>query len=103
MYLAVVKKEGVQVAQTQDSIAVRIDTTSFHTGFVEGLTGERNGRIIPALRLNYPVTEQDIVSVIQNLCEIAQEGWLKDEQVRHDAGLIVGWLYRPNVQVETAK
>jgi hypothetical protein len=91
-----------KLAQTQEqnSIAVRIDTTSFHTGFVEGLTGQRDG--FPVLPVQRSMTEEDIVSIIVNLCEIAQEGWLKDEQVRHDAGMIVGWLYRPNVWVATS-
>lgn len=91
------------MAQTQErnSIAVRIDSHSFRSGFVEGLTGQRDG--FPVLPVQRPITEEDVVSIIANLCEIAQEGWLKDEQVRHDAGMIVGWLYRPNVQVDMAK
>lgn len=79
---------NVQRLQERQSIAVRIDSPSFHTGFVAGKVGESG------LPLDQPVSEQEIVSIIRNLCEIAQEGWLREEQLRHDAGMIAGWLAR---------
>jgi hypothetical protein len=83
---------NVQRLQERQSIAVRIDSPSFHTGFVEGMSGEYAGYPV-----QMPVAEQDIVSLIRNLCEIAQEGWLREEQLRHDAGIIAGWLLRQEV------
>jgi hypothetical protein len=71
------------------TIAVAVSTAELHNGFVEGLTGEYR-----RVRLNCPVTEDGIVESIRNLCEIAQEGWLKEELLRHDAGLLAGWLSR---------
>lgn len=86
------------MAQTeQQSVAVTIDTNAFHSGFVEGMTGERDGRLVPALHPGQSVTEGDIVAII--LCEVHTEGWLTEEHLRHDCGLVVGWLYRPHVQV----
>jgi len=39
-------------------------------------------------------TEDELVSTIVNLTEIAQEGWLTEELVRSDVGFIAGWLTR---------
>jgi len=83
----------------RNSIAVAIDTNAFHSGFVEGMTGERDGHTIPALHPGQSITEGDIVAIIRNQCEVAQEGWLTEEHLRHDCGLVVGWLNRPNVQI----
>ena len=85
----------------RDSIAVRIDTGAFRTGFAEGLTGARDGYNIPLY--GHPITEQDIVSIVRNLVEVGQEGWLTDDHLRRDCGVIAGWLYRPNVLVFTAE
>jgi len=38
------------------------------------------------------VSEESIVSIIRNLCEIAQEGWLSEELLRCGAGQIAGWI-----------
>lgn len=74
------------------SIAVQMDSKAFHSGYVTGMTGvgENCGRH----NIACPPTEAGIVDIIRNLCEIAQEGWLSDALLRHDAGLIAGWLNR---------
>ena|SRR5260370_50516 len=76
---------------TVPTITVLMDTPEFSKGFVEGLTGEyaRFGC------MQKPPNEGDIVEIIRNLCEISQEGWLRESLLRHDAGLIAGWLSRP--------
>ncbi len=80
---------------TIPTIAVQMETAAFRQGLTAGLTGvyapDEPSRFI----IDDPVTESDIVGIIQNLCEIAQEGWLSDRLLRHDAGLIAGWLLRP--------
>lgn len=79
------------VTQTQaQSIAVQIDSKAFHSGYVAGMTGvgENCGRY----NIACPPSEAGIVDIIRNLCEIAQEGWLSEKQLRHDTGLIAGWL-----------
>ena len=43
-------------------------------------------------KLELPVSEESIVAIIRNLCEIAQEGWLSEELLRRDAGQIAGWI-----------
>ncbi len=74
------------------ALAVSIDTGAFHAGYVAGMTGvgENCGRY----NIACPPTEEGIVDIVRNLCEIAQEGWLSEKQLRHDAGLIAGWLNR---------
>jgi hypothetical protein len=76
---------------TVPTITVLMDTPEFSKRFVEGLTGEyaRFGC------MQKPPNEGDIVEIIRNLCEISQEGWLRESLLRHDAGLIAGWLSRP--------
>jgi len=39
-------------------------------------------------------TEAIIVDIITNLTEIAVEGWLTEELVQRDGGMIAGWLVR---------
>jgi len=75
---------------TVPAIAVLIDTPEFNAGFVEGITGAQNG-----FHTEQPPTEDGIVEIIRNLTEIAVEGWLKEGLLRHDVGLIAGWLSRP--------
>jgi hypothetical protein len=84
-----VRRRAMATQKTGPTIAVAVNTAAFHNGFVEGLTGE-----YCRVRLNCPVTEDGIVEIMRNLCEIAQEGWLKEELLRHDAGLLAGWLSR---------
>jgi hypothetical protein len=43
-------------------------------------------------KLELPMSEESIVAIIRNLCEIAQEGWLSEELLRRDAGQIAGWI-----------
>ncbi len=59
---------NVQRLQERQSIAVRIDSPAFHHGFHEGMTGERDGRLTQVY--THPITEQDIVSLVRNLCEV---------------------------------
>ncbi len=75
---------------TVPTIAVQMETAAFSKGFTEGLTGEYT-----RFPIKRPVTESDVVEIVRNLCEIAQEGWLREDLLRHDAGLIAGWLLRP--------
>ena len=83
---------NVRRLQERQSIAVRIDSPAFHHGFHEGMTGERDGRLTQVYA--HPITEQDIVSLVRNLCEVMSEGWLTEEHLRHDCGVIAGWLLR---------
>jgi len=72
--------------------AVETNTPAFQRGYTEGLTGvkfEQRGWSV-----EQPITETDIVEIITNLTEIAVEGWLSDDLLRHDAGLIVDWIAR---------
>jgi hypothetical protein len=59
----------------------------FETGINEGLCGSGC-----RFKLELPVSEESIVAIIRNLCEIAQEGWLSEELLRRDAGQIAGWI-----------
>ena len=59
------------------------------------MTGERDGRLTQVYA--HPITEQDIVSLVRNLVEVGQEGWLSEEHLRHDCGVIAGWLLRQEV------
>ncbi len=75
-----------------NSIALSSHTPQFQNGFIEGLSGVKPDNCLWPLAC--PVTEDDIVSVINNLTEIAVEGWLDQAQLRHDAGLLAGWICR---------
>jgi hypothetical protein len=68
-------------------LATLIDTHQFRTGFVEGLSGEYT-----RFPVGQPITENDIVEIVRNLTEIAQERWLTEDMLRHDCGPIAGWI-----------
>jgi len=70
--------------------AIVMQTTEFQQGFGTGLNGGLCGGY--RFKLELPVSEESIVAIIRNLCEIAQEGWLSEELLRRDAGMIAGWI-----------
>ncbi len=75
------------------SISVQMESRAFSIGFAAGLTGYMDGNQRHDI-LGTP-NEQGIVAIIRNLCEIAVEGWLSEELLCSDCGLIAGWLSRP--------
>lgn len=70
--------------------ALVMHTVDFRQGFETGLNGGLCGGY--CFKLEPPVSEESIVAIIRNLCEIAQEGWLSEELLRRDAGQIAGWI-----------
>ena len=70
--------------------AIVMQTADFQRGFETGLNGGLCGGY--HFKLELPVSEENIVAIIRNLCEIAQEGWLSEELLRRDAGQIAGWI-----------
>ena len=71
--------------------AIVMQTADFQRGFETGLTGGLCGGGY-RFQLELPVSEESIVAIIRNLCEIAQDGWLSEELLRRDAGQIAGWI-----------
>ena len=71
--------------------AIVMQTAEFQKGFETGINGGLCGGGF-RFRLELPVSKESIVAIIRNLCEIAQEGWLSEELLRRDAGLIAGWV-----------
>jgi hypothetical protein len=81
---------------TRTHLSLQIDTNSFHSGYIEGLTnGTRR------FDLSDSPTEQGIYEIVSNLIEIAlEDGGINESWVRHDSGLIAGWLTRHEVKVK---
>ena len=75
--------------KTRTKPPIAIQSSSFQEGYQGGLNGYFRG-----VRLTEPLTEETIVEIVQNLTEIAVEGWLTEELVRRDAGIIAGWIVR---------
>ncbi len=73
---------------TTGSIVMQI--ADFQQGFETGLNGGLSGGY--RFKLGLPVSEESIVAITRNLCEIAQAGWLSEELLRRDAGQIAGWI-----------
>lgn len=64
--------------QQQKSVttgAIVIQTVDFQQGLETGLNGGLCGGS-HRFKLELPVSEESIIAIIRNLCEIAQEGWL---------------------------
>jgi hypothetical protein len=70
--------------------AIAMSSTEFAQGYREVWAG----RDIRGFSLHLQPNENTIVELIRNLCEIAQEGWLSEELLRRDAGIIAGWISR---------
>ena len=71
--------------------AIVMQTADFQQGFETGLNGGLCGGGY-RFKLELPISEESIVAIIRNLCEIAQEGWLSEELLHRDAGQIAGWI-----------
>ena len=80
----------MQYQRIVTSGAIVMQTAEFRQGFEIGLNGGLSEGY--RFKLDLPVSEEDIVAIIRNLCEIAQEGWLSEELLQQDAGLIAGWI-----------
>lgn len=73
-------------------IATRQTTEAFQRGIEWGKRGIFRGNLC------VDPSEEGIVEIIRNLVEFAIEGYLTEEQLRQDAGIIVGFvLTHPSV------
>jgi hypothetical protein len=70
--------------------AIVMQTQDFQQGFEAGLNGGLCGGY--RFKLELPISEESIIAIIRNLCEIAQEGWVSEKLLRRDAGQIAGWI-----------
>ena len=71
--------------------ALVMQTADFQQGFETGLNrGLCDGGY--RFKLELPLTEESILAIIRNLCEIAQGGWLREELLRRDADQLAGWI-----------
>lgn len=80
----------MQHQRTVTTGAIVMQTADFQQSFETGLNGGLCGGY--RFQLELPVSEESIVAIIRNLCEIAQEGWLSEELLRRDAGQIAEWI-----------
>jgi hypothetical protein len=87
----------LSMTQTQTnvpSIAVQMESQAFSSGFTAGLTNTFCPDDRPQFDVSCMPTEQGIVDVIRNACELAEEGRLTEELLRFSCGLIAGWVSR---------
>ena len=77
-----------QYIATTGAIVVQI--ADFQQGFEAGLNAGLCGGY--RFKLDLPVSEESIVAIIRDLCEIAQVGWLSEQLLRRDARQIAGWI-----------
>ena len=82
----------MQRQKTVTTGAIAMQTVEFQQGFETGLNGGLCGGGGYRFKLELPLSEESIVAIIRNLCEIAQEGWLSEELLRRDAGQLAGWI-----------
>jgi hypothetical protein len=64
----------------------QLASLGFETGLNGGLCGGYR------FKFEFPLSEESIIAIIRNLCEIAQEGWLSEELLRRDARQLAGWI-----------
>ncbi len=68
-------------------ITVTTTTAAFREGFQQGKQG-----FYRAINVGNQVKEDILVDIIRNLTEIAVEGWLSEELLRRDVGILAGIL-----------
>ena len=62
-------------------------TTAFRDGFTQGRQG-----FCRAIYIGGQLRENVIVDFVRNLSEIAVEGWLSEDLLRRDVGILAGIL-----------
>jgi hypothetical protein len=72
---------------TTSTNSVIIGSETFRRGFSKGLTGND-----ARFSLYPPISEDKVVSVIENLTELAANGELTEARLLHDCGLLTGWI-----------
>lgn len=65
----------------------QVTTQSFERGMSWGRNGIFRGNLC------VEQSEEGIIEIIQNLIEFALEGHLTEEQLRQDAGIVVGFVF----------
>ncbi len=67
--------------------SVVIGSRPFRDGFGKGMTGaDRRFDLTP------PITEDRVVSIVQNLCALAADGELTEHRLLYDTGLLTAWI-----------
>ena len=75
------------MSTTANHVIVITQTTAFRDGFIRGRQG-----FYRAACIGGQVKEDVIVDIVRNLTEIAVEGWLSEDLLRRDVGILVGIL-----------
>ena len=75
------------MSTTAEQVTIITHTPAFRDGFSQGRQG-----FYRAIKINNQVKEDIIVDIVRNLTEIAVEGWLSEDLLRRDVGILVGLL-----------
>jgi len=75
------------MSTTANQVTVIIHTPAFRDGFTQGRQG-----FYRAINVGGQVKEDVIVDVVRNLTEIAVEGWLSEDLLHRDVGILAGIL-----------
>jgi hypothetical protein len=67
-----------------------IGSSPFSDGFGKGMSG--HDRRMASFDLVPPITEDRVVGVVRNLCELAADGELQESILLHDCGLLCAWI-----------
>jgi len=68
-------------------VTVITHTSAFRDRFTQGRQG-----FYRAIKVGNQVKEDVIVDIVRNLTEIAVEGWLSEDLLRRDVGILAGIL-----------
>ena len=74
----------------QNSLTMN-SSADFVQGFYEGLADTQP---LPRFDIRYSITEQGILEIIENALAMYQDNELSEDLLRHDIGLITGWIMR---------
>jgi len=78
------------IAKKHNSLTMH-SSADFVQGFYEGLADTQP---LPRFDIRYSITEQGILEIVENALAMYQDGELSEDLLRHDIGLITGWIMR---------
>lgn len=75
------------MSTTANQVPVITHTPAFRDGFTQGRQG-----FYRVINIGNQVKEDVIVDIVRNLTEVAVEGWLSEDLLRRDVGILAGIL-----------
>jgi hypothetical protein len=82
------KLQPIRLVENKKPI-LAMHSIAFRQGFQMGLQGLYR----PNVHLPAQLTENGLVGIVRNLCELSADNELTDEPLRNDVAILVAWVF----------